>query len=418
MLYIHKLKTKPNRYKQNKNSNKIGQIIHNPPANKEWFNSIYAYNKNTTKLLPTADKVTLKFLKSYFNLYSPKLEKSIKLSNIRRRKLLKRLRRLSINRILISRPELKHTSNKVVITIYTYNRQKTYYIRRLVNVGIKGLNLNKTKKKVINLVYKQGKILRKSLGIKNYNKYENIYLKNFLSKCLQREITFFYYQQIISINESKFKKTLFLPLTGLIKKIYNKKIEYNLVNLQHLYLNSSLFSDTLALKIKNKKNKVLRVLKASIRMFQQATIDNLTIFDDMYNRKKKLQNLKVNYLKSAKVIKSDEINKTTQEIYKIKPLNDSKQITSTTYNVLDSIKNKSVTGIRVEAAGRLTKRNTAERSIHKLRYKGNLRNMDSSLKGLSTVLLRGHAKSNVEYTKSKSKLRIGSFGLKGWVTSN
>lgn len=85
---------------------------------------------------------------------------------------------------------------------------------------------------------------------------------------------------------------------------------------------------------------------------------------------------------------------------------------------MDSIKNKSITGIRIEAAGRLTRRNTAERSIFKLRYKGNLKNMDSSYKGFSSVLLRGHAKSNVQYTKLKSKRRIGSFGLKGWVSSN
>ncbi len=94
------------------------------------------------------------------------------------------------------------------------------------------------------------------------------------------------------------------------------------------------------------------------------------------------------------------------------------QTLSTTNTVLDSINNKSITGIRLEATGRLTRRNVAARSIHKLRYKGNLKNMDSSYKGFSSVLLRGHAKSNVQYTKLKSKLRIGSFGLKGWVSSN
>ena len=152
-------------------------------------------------------------------------------------------------------------------------------------------------------------------------------------------------------------------------------------------------------------------------MFQLAFLNNLDIFDDMYNRKKKLQNLKVNYLGLGKKIKSDEINEITQKVYKKKSLNaiedNITQTISTTNSVLDSIKNKSITGIRLEAAGRLTRRNTAERSISKLRYKGNLKNMDSSYKGFSSVLLRGHAKSNVQYTKLKSKLRIGSFGLKG-----
>ena len=86
--------------------------------------------------------------------------------------------------------------------------------------------------------------------------------------------------------------------------------------------------------------------------------------------------------------------------------------------ILRSIRNKSVSGIRLEVAGRLTRRNTAARSLFKLRYKGNIKNMDSSYKGLSAVLLRGYAKSNLQYTKLKSRIRIGSFGLKGWVSSS
>ena len=431
MLNINKLKHKPNFYEHYKKGNEIAKTKHYPPANKEWFNSIYAYNKNIIKLLPTADSLTLKFLKSYFNLHNLKLEKIVKLSKIRRRKLRKRLRRLSTNRILISRAELKHTTSKVVITVYVYNRQEVYYLRKLgcIALEVKSLDLKETKKKALNLiskVYKQKKKLLVTLNRNNpnYKRYENTYLKSFFYKCLQKERIFFYYKQIMSLNESKFEKSYLSPLTSLIKKIYNKEIEFNLVNLKHLYLNSSLFSEVLLTKIKNKKNRVLRVLKASIRMFQLASLNNLAIFDDMYNRKKKLQNIKVNYIRSGKEIKGDEINKITQEIevYKIKSLNvmqnNLEQTESKTMSVLNSLKNKSITGIRIEAAGRLTKRNTAERSIYKLRYKGNLKNMDSSYKGLSSVLLRGHAKSNVEYTKLKSKLRIGSFGLKGWVSSN
>ncbi len=433
MLNISKLKNKQNLSKHYRKGNEIAQTRHYPPANKEWFNSIYAYNKNTIKLLPVADKVTLKLIKSYFNLYSPKLEKSIKSPRVRRR-----FRRLSTNRILISRPELKHTSSKVVITVYVYNRQKIYYLRKLGSILAVDLYpykkffhlvIKKTKKKSLNLiskVYKQKKKLLKTLKIKNkkYKNYENKYLKSFFSKCLQKEMISFYYKQIISLNESKFEKTYLTPLTGLIKNIYNKKVEFNLVNLKNLYLNSYLFSETLVTKIRNKKNRVLRVLKASLRMFQLASLNNLAIFEDMYNRKKRLQNLKVNYLGLGKEIKGNEINEVTQKekVYKKISLNDIKdnitQTISTTNSVLDSIKNKSITGIRIEAAGRLTRRNTAERSIYKLRYKGNLKNMDSSYKGFSSLLFRGHAKSNVQYTKLKSKLRIGSFGLKGWVSSN
>ena len=154
MLNICKLKNKQNLSKHSRKGNEIAQTRHYPPANKEWFNSIYAYNKNTIKLLPVADKVTLRLLKSYFNLYSPKLEKSVKSPRVRRR-----LRRLSTNRILISRPELKHTSSKVVITVYVYNRQKIYYLRKWDNI---------LKYPDYELYFLELKMI---LGLKKYKKY-------------------------------------------------------------------------------------------------------------------------------------------------------------------------------------------------------------------------------------------------------
>jgi hypothetical protein len=76
------------------------------------------------------------------------------------------------------------------------------------------------------------------------------------------------------------------------------------------------------------------------------------------------------------------------------------------------IKYKRVSGIRIETSGRLTKRYTASRSQHKVRYKGNLENTYSSIKGYPSVVLRGSFKPNLEYTKLYSKSRIGSFGIK------
>ena len=81
--------------------------------------------------------------------------------------------------------------------------------------------------------------------------------------------------------------------------------------------------------------------------------------------------------------------------------------------IVNNLKYKHVTGFRLEARGRLSKRFTASRSVYKLRYKGNLLNLDSSYKGLSSVILKGNLKSNIQYTKLKSKTRIGSFGIKG-----
>ena len=84
-------------------------------------------------------------------------------------------------------------------------------------------------------------------------------------------------------------------------------------------------------------------------------------------------------------------------------------------NIINNLKYKHFFGFRLQAKGRLTKRFTASRSVSKLRYQGNLINIDSSYFGLSSVLLKGNLKSNVQYTKLNSKSRIGSFGIKGCV---
>ena len=81
------------------------------------------------------------------------------------------------------------------------------------------------------------------------------------------------------------------------------------------------------------------------------------------------------------------------------------------------LKHMKLRGIRVEAKGRLTRRATASRSVFKMKWKGGLKNVDSSFRGLSTIMLRGIVKSNIQYSTISSKNRIGAYGVKGWVSS-
>jgi hypothetical protein len=74
-------------------------------------------------------------------------------------------------------------------------------------------------------------------------------------------------------------------------------------------------------------------------------------------------------------------------------------------------------GIRVEAKGRLTRRRTASRSVFKMKWKGGLKNVESSFRGLPTIMLRGIVKSNLQYSVINSKNRNGAFGVKGWISS-
>ena len=507
MLNIFNIKLKNFNYDKPKNKgNDTGQARHYPPANKEWFNSIYAYNKNTNKLLPIADKVILKLMKSYFNLYNRILEKKIKLRRLRMR-----VRRLSTNRILVSKAELKHTSDKVVITLYVYNRQKKYYLNKINKLRVHNslytnphrfyldkldsiwLKDEKIYKKLLKFLvkkikpsgrYKRSVLLMQSLRIiskvikhKNilfktlnwnskglqdahldiisekdkdshqFKSYENQYLKNFFIKTLEKEMLTIYLKQMISFNKFKFEKSYILPLTSLINKVYNKKVEFNLVNLKYFHLNSHILTETIVTKLKNRKNRLLTVLRGSLLMFKLPYINNLEIFEDIYNRKKKMQNLKVNdslsdpLIYKSKIQSEDTIDKMLLKLYPdnlvwkkkltknpLSPVisrkafqdshNEQTEWKHVTNTIFSYIKHKTISGIRLEAAGRLSRRNTAARSVFKLSYKGNIRNMDSSYKGLSSVVLRGHAKSNLQYTFLKSKIRIGSFGIKGWVSSN
>ena len=82
-------------------------------------------------------------------------------------------------------------------------------------------------------------------------------------------------------------------------------------------------------------------------------------------------------------------------------------------NYLHVISQQIVSGVRFEAAGRLTKRLTAMRAIFKYRYAGSLKNIRSSFNNKPSTILRGVLKSNGQYTLINSKTRNGTFGLKG-----
>jgi hypothetical protein len=157
-------------------------------------------------------------------------------------------------------------------------------------------------------------------------------------------------------------------LISLISRIYNKKVELKIIELKSIHLNSDIFSSAIGFKLRNRKNKLLRVLR------------------------KALLKVKSPYLHLLLTSDKNSINKN---------------------NFLNFIKQKVVSGVRFEVSGRLTRRLTASRSIFKYRYKGSLKNIHSSYNKLSSVMIRGHVKSNLQSTIVHSKTRNGAFGLKG-----
>ena len=215
---------------------------------------------------------------------------------------------------------------------------------------------------------------RQILDYKGLSKYIILFYKKLLKKSLDKYLLHKYYQQLIFVNKSKFNYNYLQYLKKYLEKIYNKNVEFNLVNLRRFYLNSDILSESITIKIRKNRRKLLKFLNT-------------------LKRKVKVRNKK-NYQPVLNKFNSVD-KKYLEEV------------------VLKNIKYKHVTGFRLETSGRLTRRYAASRSISKLRYKGNLLNIDSSYRGLSSVLLKGNLKSNLQHTKLKSKTRIGSFGIKG-----
>ena len=213
------------------------------------------------------------------------------------------------------------------------------------------------------------------IDYKYLSKYIILFYKKLIKKSLDKYLLYKYYQQLVFINKSKFNYNYLQFLKIYLEKIYNKNVEFNLVNLRRFYLNSDILSESITIKIRKNRRKLLKYLNTLKRKVKVRNKKN--IYQPILN---KLNSINKEYLEEV---------------------------------ILKNIKYKHVTGFRLETRGRLTRRYTASRSVSKLRYKGNLLNIDSSYRGLSSVLLKGNQKSNLQHTKLKSKTRIGSFGMKG-----
>jgi hypothetical protein len=462
-----------------------------PTSTQEWSNSIYSYDNNYIKGITVIDKNLSSLIKSYFNFYFNKKNKKF----LSGKHMITRFRRLGINKIFISKAELKHTSSKVIITLYIYNEERRILARRIKRIesilfnSIKlpttvGKNRVLSLKEKLNIIKQEKenvsfenwlkalilsifeeikvekntivyikkikdktkkqleiKILEKSLDFLlkviaicehdplSYKYYKDLYGKFVSKTLLEKEImTISYYKLLLNLNKFKFEDKFLLKLKPLISKIYNKEVEFNIVNLKAIHLNSDIFTQAISLKLKNRNNKLLKVLRSFLYMVKLPKVNVIRERFDYVNYKElwinKVKNLKVNYLFFKN---KDSLNQLLFNLFnnsnflvKSEHNKENKSLVNTTNNllnnVLDSLKNKTTGGVRLEAKGRLTRRFTASRSVFKIKWKGSLKNIDSSYKGLSSVILRGHIKSNVQYSVINSKTRNGAFGLKGWIS--
>lgn len=255
-----------------------------------------------------------------------------------------------------------------------------------------------------------------------YLQFKDSYYKKFMKKGLKKQILAINYLNKLFLSIFKYEK--YLPLLKtFVKKIYNKKIEFNLVEHKYLHMNSDIFSEAISVKLRKKTSRVLRVLRKSKRLVK---IPEIVIKDEqptrnvsIYNRNWYLnKDLLYGLLKKMFMFKKSR--KVAKFFWK-----------TSINHILNTVKYKWTTGMRIEAKGRLTRRFTASRALYKYKYKGNLRNLDNLVgnpnitnkseelnKSPKIYRLRGEFKPNVQHTFIYSNRRIGAFGVKGWISSN
>jgi hypothetical protein len=191
---------------------KKGQLRHSPSSVKEWYNSIYNLeNNNYVKALPFKDKLIYKLFYTYFN-----INKSKKYDN------------LSMGKIFIGKPEIKHFNNKIYITLYIFNK----WIMRFYKMT----NMIKTAKIMFSQKNKQFSILENRsflMGVlllkhPKFDQKLTLYIKKFLIKMFNGNNRMFFemlYMNVITF----FDKTELYKLLGL-RKDTDMYIEKSLVS--------------------------------------------------------------------------------------------------------------------------------------------------------------------------------------------
>ena len=247
------------------------------PSSKEWFTSVYTYNKSYIKSLIVYDPILNVLLKSYVNI----LKKTVHRFRRRRNKKI----RYSANKLFISNAELKHTNNKLVVLVYLFNKKKltiqSSLIKNIYNFFKnirKTVNLNTTYFDKFILANKEPRGLYKSLfydvrGFKFNSLYFNIPKKNIYFKRINSELTKLWKKNTLTSNsipsidslKTKSLENIVLDTTinlnlnsvnfnssrlnlenlgilKLLQKIYGKKVEFRVVDLKSVHLNSDIFS--------------------------------------------------------------------------------------------------------------------------------------------------------------------------------
>lgn len=454
-------------------TNIVGHIKYLPAVSKEWKNSIYNFNLKNSINLPVYDLNINSLIKGYFTLYFNSRFLKSKYIPVRNK-------RKSLNKIFVSKAEVKHTNNKALITVYVYNKERISLLKKIGELRHFFLirNIHNMAKKWLTFISVLGSETLSFLS-KNIDtnlvlllKYKAKNRRNYLNKTYHSRNLYFskkvskifsYVKRLrlrLSLNKNKFEERFLNKLSELISKYYGKKVEFNIINLKNIAHNSDIFTEILTLKVKKEQSNPMQRINSLLAkvvlpmvnpIIEKARLEkqmNSKSIDNIYGNSN--INLIMNKFpigKSGGAAESnlgiythsfkDNLNKLLYNIYYKNIMDNSNlridgatasttELSNSSLNnayytnlrdiIFENIKYKVMGGARLVVKGRLTKRYRADRAVYKLKWKGGLKNRDSSFKGLSTVVFRGYLDSNIEKSRSNSKRRIGSFGVKTWFS--
>jgi hypothetical protein len=407
-----------------------------PPVSKEWKNNIYNYNYKNSINLPIYDININTLIKGYFSLY-------FKNKFIKSKYLSARKRRKSFNKIYVSRAEVKHTNNKAIVTIYVFNKERLVLLARIRELR---KQFSKFPLVLLNYWNNVGSVLDLStflkFGLKNaVAKFLNLrFKKSKVNQVISRNKSLIEIKQNLStirrlrlrlsLNNYKFEEKFLSRLSLLISKYYRKKVEFNIVNLKSLGNNNDIFTQVLVSKLKVEQSSpvkrmdslLARVVLPDINVIsERGRIEKQVDYKLVQNRYK---NANINYiidsLNQTVSNTHNSLNELLYNLYYNLSADSSTQKESYIQKlreiIFNNIKYKSMSGARLVVKGRLTRRYRADRALYKFKWKGGLKNIDSAYKGLSSVVFRGYLDANVEKSVLSSKRRIGSFGVKSWLS--
>lgn len=148
--------------------NEYKNIIYYPYAVKEWFNSIYVFNKPYVKSLIIYNLRVNNLFKNYLNMFKDKIK--ILFKRRRTNKI-----RYSANKIYVSRAEVNHTNTKLIVFFYTYNKTKSSiekYTTKIINLKKKIFSLGKKK-----IIYKNKLLPELKQGFFYFKKFNIVFFK-------------------------------------------------------------------------------------------------------------------------------------------------------------------------------------------------------------------------------------------------